>query len=52
MNLGDVAIFQGDEIGARQAYQRALESKSAAREIKVDAQKRLDLMADVSRSYR
>jgi len=52
MNLGDVAIFQGDEIAARQAYQRAIESNPAATTIIEDARQRLDLMSQVSRSYR
>ncbi len=52
MNLGDVAIFQGDEITARESYQRAIESQAAAPAIIEDAKQRLNLMSQVSRSYR
>jgi len=52
MNLGDVAVFQGDEIMARQFYQRAIEADPAATQVIEDAQKRLALMTKVSRTYR
>ncbi len=52
MNLGDIAVFQGDEIRARGAYQRAVGVDPNATEVIADAHKRLALMAEVSRTYR
>ena len=51
MNLGDVAIFQGDEVLARECYTRASSIDPQATEIVANARKRLDLMASVSRTY-
>ena len=51
MNLGDVAIFQGDEVTARECYRRATEIDPKATQIIEDARKRLALMAKVSRTY-
>ncbi|MHC5110855.1 MAG: tetratricopeptide repeat protein [Planctomycetota bacterium] len=51
MNLGDVAIFRGDEITARASYQKAIEVDPDANAVIADARKRLELMAKVSRQY-
>ena len=51
MNLGDVAVFQGDEVLARECYTRATEIDPGATTVIEDARKRLALMAQVSRSY-
>ncbi len=51
MNLGDIAIYQGDEILARECYTRATHIDPQATQVIADAQKRLDLMAEVSRGY-
>lgn len=52
MNLGDIAIYQGDEILARDCYRRAAETDPQQKEITEAARKRLALMQEVSRSYR
>ena len=52
MNLGDIAVFRGDEIRAREAYQHASGVDPRATEVIADAQKRLALMAEVSQTYR
>lgn len=51
MNLGDIGIFQGDELLARECYVRAAQIDEDASDIIEQAQKRLALMAEVSRSY-
>ena len=51
MNLGDIGIFQGDELLARECYVRASQIDAEASAIIEQAQKRLALMAEVSRSY-
>ena len=51
MNLGDIGIFQGDELLARECYVRAAQIDEQASDIIEQAQKRLALMAEVSRSY-
>lgn len=51
MNLGDVAVYQGDESLARECYTRATQIDASAKTIIADAQKRLDLMKQVSRTY-
>ncbi len=51
MNLGDVAIFQGDEVLARECYTRAIEVDPKASQTVQDARKRLILMSQVSRKY-
>lgn len=51
MNLGDIGIFQGDELLARECYVRAVQIDEQASDIIEQAQKRLALMAEVSRSY-
>lgn len=50
MNLGDVAIYQGDEVMARECYLRATQIDSNAIQVIKEAQKRLDLMMNVSRN--
>ncbi len=52
MNLGDVAIYQGDEIFARECYTRATRIDPDATQVVADARKRLELMTEVSRQYR
>jgi thioredoxin-like negative regulator of GroEL len=52
LNLGDVAVYQGDELLAREAYTRATQADPAAARVVAEAQKRLDLMHGVSRTYR
>lgn len=51
MNLGDIAVYQGDEILARECYTRATQIDPDATQVIADAQKRLELMAEVSRRY-
>jgi cytochrome c-type biogenesis protein CcmH/NrfG len=51
MNLGDIAVYQGDELMARECYTRATEAEPSAEEIIAKAQKRLTLMAELSRGY-
>lgn len=51
MNLGDIAIYQGDEVLARECYTRATQIDPEATQVIADAQKRLELMAEVSRRY-
>ena len=52
MNLGDIAVYQGDEIVARDCYTRATEIDPRKLEVVDAARKRLALMQEVSRSYR
>ena len=52
MNLGDIAVYQGDEVLARACYTRATRTDSSATQVIADARKRLSLMAEVSRKYR
>ncbi|MHC4697982.1 MAG: tetratricopeptide repeat protein [Planctomycetota bacterium] len=52
MNLGDIAVYQGDEIVARDCYTRATEIEPSKLEVVDAARKRLALMQEVSRSYR
>jgi cytochrome c-type biogenesis protein CcmH/NrfG len=52
MNLGDIAIYQGDEMLARDCYKRASEIDPEQHEVIEAARKRLALMQEVSRSYR
>ncbi len=51
MNLGDVAVYQGDELLARECYTRATQIDPEAKEVIRDAQQRLTMMAEVSRGY-
>jgi len=51
MGLGDVAVYQGDELLARECYTRATQIDPGANEVIRDARKRLAMMAEVSRSY-
>lgn len=50
MNLGDVAIYQGDEVMARECYLRAVQIDPNAVQVIEEAQKRLDLITNVSRN--
>ena len=52
MNLGDVAVYQGDEVLARECYTRATQINPGATRVIADARKRLELMTEVSRRYR
>lgn len=51
LHLGDVAVYQGDEVFARECYTRAAQINPDATPIVSDARKRLALMAETSRSY-
>ncbi len=51
MNLGDVAVYQGDEVMARECYTRATRIDPDATEVVAEAQRRLDLMAQASRNF-
>ncbi len=50
MNLGDIAVFQGDEVLAQECYLRATRIDPDATQVMVDARKRLALMAEASRN--
>lgn len=50
LHLGDVAVYQGDEVYARECYSRAAQINPDA-PIVADARKRLALMAETSRTY-
>lgn len=51
MNLGDVAIYRGNEALARECYVRATQTDPTAIAIVEEAKKRLELMSEVSRRY-
>lgn len=51
MNLGDLAIYQGDESQAREYYTRATQIDPYATLVIDDSRKRLALMAEASRTY-
>lgn len=51
MNLGDVAVFQGDEALARESYLRAMQMDPGAKKVIEDARTRLELMTKVSRRF-
>jgi cytochrome c-type biogenesis protein CcmH/NrfG len=52
MNLGDIAVYQGDEMLAWDCYKRASEIDPERHDVIEAARKRLALMQEVSRSYR
>lgn len=49
LQLGDVAVHQGDEIRARECYLRATQIDPQASNVIADARQRLDLMGEMSR---
>ena len=51
INLGDIAVFQGDEVLARECYTRASLVDPEATQIVGNARRRLELMSTVSRTY-
>jgi len=51
MDLGDVAIYQGDDVSARDYYQRAATVNPAESSIVEAARTRLDLLMRSSRAY-
>jgi hypothetical protein len=51
VNLGDVAVYQGDDVLARECYARATRIDPTATEAIDSARKRLALMTEVSRTY-
>lgn len=51
INLGDIAVFQGNEVLARECYTRATLVDPSATQVMADAKKRLELMSTVSRTY-
>jgi Tfp pilus assembly protein PilF len=52
MNLGDVAVYQGDEVLARECYTRATRIDPAAAKTITEAKQRLALMTETSRGFR
>ena len=52
MNLGDIAVYQGDEVLARECYTRATRIDPNAVQVVAEAQRRLDVMSQASRTYR
>ncbi len=52
MSLGDVSVYQGNEPLARECYTRASQIDPSAERIVADAQARLQLMSEVSRTYK
>lgn len=50
LQLGDVAVHQGDEVRARECYMRASQIDPQAATVIADARQRLALMAEVSRN--
>jgi Flp pilus assembly protein TadD len=50
LQLGDVAVHQGDEVRARECYMRASQIDPKAATVIADAKQRLTLMAEVSRN--
>ena len=51
INLGDISVFQGDEVMARECYTRASLVDPAATQVVENARRRLELMSTVSRTY-
>jgi cytochrome c-type biogenesis protein CcmH/NrfG len=51
MNLGDVAVFQGNDVLARDCYERAATIDPQAEMVIQQARRRLKLMHEVSRPY-
>ena len=51
INLGDISVFQGDDVMARECYTRATLVDPSASLVIADARKRLKLMSTVSRTY-
>ncbi len=49
LQLGDIAVYQGDEIRARECYLRASHIDPAASRIVADARQRLALMSETAR---
>jgi cytochrome c-type biogenesis protein CcmH/NrfG len=49
LQLGDIAVFQGDEVRARECYTRATQIDPKASQVVADARQRLALMSEVSR---
>lgn len=52
LNLGDVAVYRGDGVFARECYTRAAQINPEAKAIVNEAHKRLALMAESSRQYK
>ncbi len=52
MYLGDVAVYQGDEMLASECYTRATRMDPEALEVIEEARKRLALMSQLSRTYK
>jgi cytochrome c-type biogenesis protein CcmH/NrfG len=49
MALGDIGVFKGDEVLARECYVRAMHAKSGNAAIAQDAQERLTMMSETRR---
>ncbi len=52
MNLGDISVYRGDEPLARECYTRASHIDPSAERIVADSRARLQLMSEVSRTYK
>lgn len=52
MALGDIGVYKGDEILARECYTRAMHAKSGDTAVIEDARQRLSLMTELNRSAR
>lgn len=50
MALGDLGVYQGDEILARECYLRAMQAKSGGAGVAADARQRLSLMTEAKRT--
>lgn len=48
LNLGDVAIYQGDDVQARDCYRRAMNVDPSATGVVEDARRRMDMMLGTS----
>lgn len=50
MHLGDVSVYRGDEVSARECYQRAATIDPAATKVIEDARKRLAILSEANRA--
>ena len=52
MHLGDVSVYRGDEVSARECYQRAATIDPTATKVVADARKRLTILSEANRTVR
>ncbi len=52
MNLGDVSVYQGDEVTARECFTRAASIKPASAQVLTDAKERLALLTQTSKGLK